>query len=126
MYLDRLNCFFDNQPIAAAATSTVVDLGSRGVRATFIPLVAQITKTAVGTGSVTLTFESSKDEAFTAANELAKVQIPAAQLVAGYQFPLRAVPRTTDRYMRVKLASATISAGSIYIGVTADLQDNEG
>ena len=124
MYLDHLNCFFNNQPISAAATSTVVDLGNRGVKATSIPLVAQITQTAVGTGSVTLTFESSDDKAFGTVNELVKVQIPAAQLVAGYQFPLRVVPRTTDRYMRVKLASATISAGRIYVGVAADLQDN--
>ena len=124
MYLDHLNCFFENQPISAAATSTVVDLGNRGVKATSIPLVAQITQTAVGTGSVTLTFESSDDKAFGVVNELVKVQIPAAQLVAGYQFPLRVVPRTKDRYMRVRLASATISAGSIYVGVAADLQDN--
>ena len=124
MYLDHLNCFFNNQPISAAATSTVVDLGNRGVKATSIPLVAQITQTAVGTGSVTLTFESSDDKAFGTVKELVKVQIPAAQLVAGYQFPLRVVPRTTDRYMRVKLASATISAGRIYVGVAADLQDN--
>ena len=124
MYLDRLNCFFDNQSIATAATSAVVDLGARGIKATYVPLVAQITKTAVGTGSVTLTFESSKDKAFGSANELLKVQIPAAQLIAGYQFPLRVVPRTKDRYMRVKLASATISAGSIYVGVAVDLQDN--
>ena len=124
MYLDKLNCFFDNQSIASAATSAVVDLGNRGVKATYIPLVAQITKTAVGTGSVTLTFESSDDKAFGTASELVKVQIPAAQLIAGYQFPLRVVPRTTDRYMRVQLASATISAGSIYVGVASDLQDN--
>ena len=125
MYLDYLNCFFENQPISAAATSTVVDLGNRGVKATNIPLVAQITQTAVGTGSVTLTFESSDDKAFGAVNELVKVQIPAAQLVAGYQFPLRVVPRTTERYMRVKLSSTGITGGKIYVGVTPDLQDNE-
>ena len=125
MYLDRLNCFFDNQSIAtAAATSAVVDLGAQGIKATYVPLVAQITKTAVGTGSVTLTFESSEDKAFGSANELLNVQIPAAQLIAGYQFPLRVVPLTKYRYMRVQLASATISAGSIYVGVAVDLQDN--
>ena len=125
MILDKFNEFFDNQSIVAAATSKVVDLGARGVRATYIPLVAQITEKAVGAGDITLTFEVSKDKAFTAPKTVLVAKATSADMVAGYQFPVRTVPRTTERYMRVKLASTGITGGKIYVGVTPDLQDNE-
>ena len=125
MILDKFNEFFCGQSIVGAATSSVVDLGAGGVRATNIPLVAQITEKAVGAGNLTLTFEVSADKAFTTPKTIAVVNAAGADMVAGYQFPLRTVPRTTARYMRVKLASTGLTGGKIYIGVTPDLQDNE-
>ena len=125
MILDAFNCFFDNQSIVGAATSTIVDLNAKNVRATSIPLVAQITDKAVGAGNLTLTFEASADKAFTTPKLIAEVKAATADMVAGYQFPLRTVPRITERFMRVKLASTGITGGKIYVGVTSDLQDNK-
>ena len=125
MILDKFNEFFVDQPLSAAATSKVIDLGAGGVRATYIPLVAQITEKAVGAGNTTLTFEVSKDKAFTTPKTILETKATGADMVAGYQFPVRTVPRTTERYMRVKLSSTGITGGKIYVGVTADLQENE-
>ena len=125
MILDKFNEFFDGQSIVGAATSNVVDLGAGGVRATYIPLVAQITEKAVGAGDTKLTFEVSKDKAFTTPKTILETKASGADMVSGYQFPVRTVPRTTERYMRVKLSSTGITGGKIYVGVTPDLQDNE-
>ena len=125
MILDKFNEFFVDQPLSAAATSKVIDLGAGGVRATYIPLVAQITEKAVGAGNTTLTFEVSEDKAFTTPKTILETKATGADMVAGYQFPVRTVPRTTKRYMRVKLSSTGITGGKIYVGVTPDLQDNE-
>ena len=125
MILDKFNEFFVDQPLSAAATSKVIDLGVGGVRATYISLVAQITEKAVGAGNTTLTFEVSEDKAFTTPKTILETKATGADMVAGYQFPVRTVPRTTERYMRVKLSSTGITGGKIYVGVTPDLQDNE-
>ena len=126
MIIDALNEFFNGQSLAANATSKVIDFGNRGIGATYIPVLIQITEDAAGAGTAKVTFESSDTKDFTVTKEMASTAaIPAADLKAGYRFPIRIMPKTNQRWIRAKLVIAGLTGGKIEVAVVADVDDNK-
>ena len=124
MIIDALNEFFAGQSLAANATSKVIDLGNRGTGDTCIPVVLQITESAVGAGTAKVTFESSDTKAFTIAKELASTAaVPTAELKTGYRFSIRSLPKTKLRWIRAKLVVTGLTGGKIEVAVVADVDN---
>lgn len=125
MILDKENLFSDDQAITASAASTnVVDLGvSRDIgKGVPVPVLIQVTADFATLTSLTAEIETSDDEAFSSSETLATSgAIPAADLVAGYQFPMQYMPLGTKRYVRVNytVAGTDASAGTVTAGVVA-------
>ena len=126
MIIDACNEFFVHQSLAAAATSRVVDLGVGGSGATMVPLLMQITKTAVGAGSAKFVVEGSNNKDFSASVVLADTgDVAAAKLKMGFRFPLQNLPKCNLRYVRLKLVSTGITAGTVSAALVLDIQDCE-
>ena len=126
MIIDACNEFFVHQPLSAAATSRVIDLGAGGTGATMLPLLMQITKSAVGSGSAKLVVEGSNAKDFSASVVLADTgDVAVAKLKMGFRFPLRSLPKSCLRYVRLKLISTGVTAGTVSASVVADIQDSE-
>lgn len=124
MVIDGLNTFFSGQSLAANATSKVIDLGNGGSGATCLPLLMQITETAVGAGSAKLVFESSDTKDFTVVKELASTAaVPAASLKAGYRFSVSVLPKTSQRWIRAKLVVAGLTGGKLEVALTLDVDE---
>lgn len=125
MILDKENLFSDDQAITASAASTnVVDLGvSRDIgKGVPVPVLIQVTADFATLTSLTAEIETSDDEGFSSSETLATSgAIPAADLVAGYQFPMQYMPLGTKRYVRVNytVAGTNASAGTVTAGVVA-------
>ncbi len=125
MILDKENLFSDDQAITASAASTnVVDLGvSRDIgKGVPVPVLIQVTADFATLTSLTAEIETSDSEDFSSSDTLATSgAIPAADLVAGYQFPMQYMPLGTKRYVRVNytVAGTNASAGTVTAGVVA-------
>lgn len=125
MLLDTQNLFSDNQPIADATTysSNIVKFGSGDV--SYLPVIIQVVDSFVNTDTLTVKIQTSSDESFTSAVDLAQSSLTKDELVAGAKFPLFYLPRGNKGYMRlVYLASYTAeataeTAGKITAGVVA-------
>lgn len=128
MILDKENLFSDDQAITASAASTnVVDLGvSRDIgKGVPVPVLIQVTADFATLTSLTAEIETSDDEDFASADTLATSgAIPAADLVAGYQFPMQYMPLGTKRYVRVNytVEGTNASEGTVTAGVVAGHQ----
>ena len=125
MILDKENLFSDDQAITASAASTnVVDLGvSRDIgKGVPVPVLIQVTADFATLTSLTAEIETSDSEDFSSSETLATSgAIPAADLVAGYQFPMQYMPLGTKRYVRVNytVAGTNASAGTVTAGIVA-------
>ncbi len=128
MIFDSTFLFSDGQAITATANSTnVVDLGvvrdiGKGVP---VPIVIQVTEDFDELTTLTATIQTDDNEGFSSPSTIATSgAIAAADLVAGYQFPLQYMPLHTQRYLRVvyTVAGDPPTAGRVTAGVVAGHQ----
>ncbi len=128
MILDKESLFSDDQAITATAASTnVVDLGvSRDIgKGVPIPVLIQVTADFATLTSLTAEIQTSDSEDFSSSDTLAASgAIAAADLLAGYQFPVQYMPINTKRYLRVNytVAGSNATAGTVTAGVVASHQ----
>ena len=128
MILDKENLFGDDQAITASAASTnVVDFGvSRDIgKGTPVPVLILVTADFATLTSLTAEIETSDTEDFSSSDTLATSgAIAAADLVAGYQFPIQYMPIHTKRYVRVNytVGGTNATAGTVTAGVVAGHQ----
>ena len=126
MLFDKQALFSDNQAITTTAVSeNVVCLAKGAIKDVALgnplPLAILVTKTFAGLTNLTVTIETATDKEFSDATVLATTgAIPAADLVAGYTFPINFIPKGNKGYMRAKYTvSGTATAGTITAGVVA-------
>lgn len=126
MLFDKQALFSDNQAITATANSDNVVCMAKGVikEVTFgepMPLRIQVTEAFAGLTSLTVALETASTEKFEDAATLASTAaIPAAELKAGYVFPINFIPKGNLGYMRLKYTvDGTATAGTITAGVVA-------
>ena len=130
MILDKQNLFSEDQAVTATADSTNIidlgddlDLGLSSVIETFV----QVTTDFATLTSLTVSLVTSADEAFSSPVTLvSSAAIAAADLVAGKQFSLRALPHDTDRYVKLTytVGGSDATAGKIFAGLALDRQTN--
>lgn len=142
MLLDENTLFSDDQAITATAASTnYMDLqaGSTPPAAPAalvqkigggndIPLLVQVTADFATLTSLTVSIEVDDNTSFSSATTVASTHaVPAASLVAGYQFPLVTIPNTVnERYVRLKytVGGSNATAGTITASVVTGIQTN--
>lgn len=128
MILDKEALFSDDQAITATAVSTnVVDLGaSRDIgKGTPVPLLIQVTEDFATLTDLTATVETSDSEDFSSSDTLATSgAIAAADLLAGYQFPVQYMPIGVKRYVRINytVGGTNATAGTVTAGIVASHQ----
>lgn len=133
--------FSDDQAITTTAVSTnVIDLGATGTvlrqpndlkrdigKGTPIPILIQVTADFASLTSLQVTVQTDDAENFgNAVNIVSSDTVLAADLVAGYKFPIIWVPLGVNkRYMRLNYTvSGSASAGTVTAGIVADVQTN--
>lgn len=126
MLFDKEALFSDNQDVTATAVSTNVVCLAKGPlkEVAFgqpIPMAIQVTKTFEGLTNLTVTIETAADEEFSEPVALATTgAIAAAELTAGYTFPINFIPKGNLGFMRAKyIVAGTATAGAITAGVVA-------
>lgn len=142
MIFDAQTKFSNAQAVTATAVSTnVIDLGAAGIPygsstaltrdqgvGEDIPLLVQVVTTFATLTSLTVSVQTSVDEAFTSpVTVLASQAIPVASLVAGYTFNIDSLPeRTRLRYVRLNytVAGSNATAGAVTAGIVAARQNN--
>lgn len=142
MLLDENTLFSDDQAITASAASTnYMDLqaGSTPPAAPAalvqkigggndIPLLIQVTEAFATLTSLTVTIQVDDNTSFSSATTVASSHaVPAASLVAGYQFPLVTLPNTVnERYVRLyyTVGGSNATAGTITASIATGLQTN--
>jgi hypothetical protein len=135
MILDKQNLFSDQQAITASAASTnQIDLGATGTPTyaaaalksdlgiSNVPVLIQVTETFATLTSLAVSVQTDNDPAFGSPKTVvASAAVAAAELKAGYRFPIVWVPRGTDeRYLRLSytVAGTNATAGKITAGIT--------
>lgn len=141
MIFDDTLIFSRAQAITVTAPSTnTIDVGANGtpyggsalVRdlggGAEIPLAAQVVTTLTGGTSLQLVYQVADDTGFSTnlENIVLTGAIPAAELVAGYQFAIKAVPyRSRRRYHRLNwVAVGTFAAGAVTAGIVTAVQQH--
>lgn len=142
MLLDENTLFSDDQAVTASAASTnYMDLqaGSTPPAAPAalvqkigggndIPLLIQVTEDFATLTSLTVTIQVDDNTSFSSATTVASSHaVPAASLVAGYQFPLVTLPNTVnERYVRLyyTVGGSNATAGTITASIATGLQTN--
>lgn len=121
-YIDAENLFFEDEAVAAAMTSNVIDLGSSGPY--LHPLYIDIRLTAKMTSGSMTTFalQSAADEAFTTPTTEVTITLPSAAVQAAGPCVLAqffAPIKPAHRYIRLSGVGATPVGGK----VTATMQN---
>lgn len=132
MIFDQTNKFSASQAITTTAASTnVIDLGVTGRDVgvgEMIPVWVGVDTDFATLTSLQVTLQTDDDEAFgTAVDVIQTGAVPAADLVAGYQFSLNSVPKNVlGRYVRLNytVAGSAATAGTITAGMTMGNQQN--
>ena len=92
-----------------------------------MPLRVQVTEAFAGLTSLQVVVEVDSDSAFGSAKEVAASPVVlAADLAAGYVFPVPIVPPGTDeQYLRLRyVVAGTATDGTITAGIVAGHQTN--
>ncbi len=143
MNFDNEALFSDAQAISASGdniSDNIMDLGKMGFVAynatgsaqtqlrkrvgvaMVIPLAIQVVEDFAGAATVLkLEFQQSDDEIFSSPENVISIEVDAAELIAGYQFPIDKFPREiTKRFVRLNFnLDDAASAGKITSGVVA-------
>lgn len=103
MLLDKENVFSDNQAITADAVSTnVIDLGKYGLApGNPLSVITQVTEVFNTLTSLTITVQSSVDEAFTSPINHQSVTVAVANLTLGKRIDLGSLLDGTKRFVRL-------------------------
>lgn len=122
---DKQNMYSEDQAITASAVSTnVIDHTIAGIgEGEPIEVIVKVTAAFATLTSLVVTLQTDSDEAFgTAQNVLATAAIPAASLVAGYEFRISTMPSNMLRYTRLSytVAGSDATAGTIWAGLAVD------
>jgi hypothetical protein len=134
MILDQLALFSDAQAITVDAASTnIMDLGAPGIvpygqvqlvrnmgKAGEIPLLIQVVEDFATLTSLQVIVQSDSSSAFASPKDLISADIPVADLVAGYIFPIDKLPRgIKEQYIRLyfNVVGANATAGKITAGI---------
>ena len=133
MILDAHALFDDDRDVGVTVqelTSTnVLDFAVAGIDAGApLEVLIQFTEAVTSAGAATIQVKVYTDSAEGFGTEVLLAQtglMAIATMVLGYQVPLNVVPRSTDRYMRLKydIATATTTAGTLTAGIILDNQD---
>lgn len=144
MIFDATAIFSEDQAVTASAASTnIIDLKPTGTvlgapvarvrdigKGVPMSILVQTTilATAGGAATLTVTLETDDNSGFASAKTVwTSLAIPVADLIAGYQFLIDYVPKTTDeRYFRVfyTVATGPLTAGAFTAGLTWGNQTN--
>lgn len=131
MILDAQNLFSDDQAITATAVSeNVIDLGSDGAGpGEPLELLAQVTEDFATLTSLNVEIQTDDNSAFSSPTTVGSTgAVAAADLVAGYQFRVRALPHGLQRYVRLNyvVAGTNATAGKVVSGIVFDKQQGHG
>lgn len=123
MLLDAQSLFSDNQAITSSTASTNVVRFGLG-EFTFVPLLIQVTQDFATLTSLTVKVQTSADEAFTNAVDLAEATILTADLKAGKVVPINYIPSGNLGYIRIyyTVTGSSATAGKITAGVVASAE----
>ena len=131
MIFDSTNKFSASQLLTTTAASTnVIDLSVTGRdigNGTTIPVYIEVDVQLAALTSLQVVIQTDDAEGFgSAVNVVSSAVVVAADLVAGYQFPIIQVPLgVVGRYMRLNyVIVGTANAGSVVAGVTMGNQQN--
>lgn len=141
MLLDANTAFSVDQAVTADAASTdymdlnggaaipghTADLGRAIGGNGDIPLLVQVTTAFAGLTSLRVILETDDNTSFSSAKTLAESpDVPVADLVAGYQFPIQRLPDAAyERYLRVRYDVTGVgTAGAITAAIATGLQTN--
>ena len=133
MILDYENKFSNDQAVTtSAASSNIIDLGADDAAIQELverggEILAQVTTDFADGTSIAVSVQVDDDSAFGSATTLFTTSaIAVADLVAGYQFVLGAIPpHVSERYMRLYYTVVGVmTAGNIDAGILLDKQTN--
>lgn len=133
MIIDKQNLFSEDQALTASAVSSnVIDLGNDHAylqplnEKGLIEVLAQVTLALTGGTSLQVVLQSDDDVAFGSPTVvLESAVVPAADLVAGYQFKLGKLPRINEQYLRLSyVIVGPFGAGTIFGALVLDRQTN--
>lgn len=133
MIFDKENLYSDKQAITVTAVSeNVIDFGADHAYVVqpnekgMIHNLVQVTEDFVGLTSLKVTLQTSVDEAFSSPITVVESgAVLAADLKAGYKFPLTCLPEGLKQYVRLNYTVAgTASAGNVMAGLVLDKQTN--
>lgn len=125
MLLDNQNLFSDSQAITESAVSDNVVQMSKGIidEVSFgsaIPLLVQVVEDFAGATSLKVDIETSETSNFAQSKVLASSSAPAADLKAGFKFPIVFIPAGNLGYMRLKYTpEGTPTKGKITAAIVA-------
>ena len=123
MLLDTQCLFSDEQAITTGAivSQNVVKFSKSDI--SFVPLLIQSVSDFSDLTSLKVSVETSADETFQNAVELASSTLLKADLKAGAVFPINAIPKGNLGYIRLKytVTGTTETTGKITAGVVAGL-----
>lgn len=127
MILDAQNLFSDDQAITATAVSeNVIDLGAAGAgKGEPLNLLIQVTEDFATLTSLQVEVQTDDNSAFSSAKVLTlSDDIAAADLVAGKQFAINALPHGLERYVRLRfiVTGTNATAGKVVAGIVFDRQ----
>lgn len=120
MILDEQALFSDEQAITTTAPSTnTIKTNGDISKGTPVEVLVKVTTAFTGLTSLKVGVETSDAENFGTATTL--VETPAiltADLVKGYEFPLKFLPKGIKKYLRLKYTVVgTATAGKITAGI---------
>lgn len=130
MILDAENLFSDRQAVTATAVSeNVIDLGASDAGpGEPLSVLIQVTEDFAGLTSLKVEVETDDDSGFGSAKTLNSSDVvPVADLVAGKQFAINALPHGLGRYVRLNyVAVGTATDGTVTAGIVFDKQQGFG
>jgi len=133
MILDTENLFSDSQLLTVTTPSTnLIDMGDDDAKIqSFVEresdIIAQVDVALTGGTSLKVQVQVDDDVAFGSPTLLFEsAAVPAAQLIAGFQFRIGKVPpHTSEQHMRLNyVIVGAFGAGSIVAGFVLDRQTN--
>ena len=128
MILDEQNLFSDNQVITkSTASENIINFGKREIAfGTPIDLFIQVTENFNNLTSLTVSVQTSEDEAFSSPVELVEQTILVADLKKGAVSNLKFLPKGNLGYMRLyyEVTGSAPSTGAILAGIAGGIQES--
>jgi hypothetical protein len=120
---DNETTFSNRQPLAEGASENIVDAGPGDIGAGE-PVILQVSLSPGASGALTVTLETAKTEAMTAAVERVRWLVDAARAAKGGTVLAAPLPTGCDRYLRLRYSGATggtVTAGLVQAAQTSGM-----